>query len=352
MNRVTIISTGSLLTLLVLTLILPFTLYAQGDDGTIPETTVDMSGGAVIDANPIVETDSTNIDTNSLQTSSDPNGAIGNINNAPSNTTNAAGQSSGPKAYKPLVGVPGVDTSGTAGFTKYLQQLFVLTIIAGAMIAVVKMSIAGFKWMMTDSITSKSDARADITGALLGLAILLATYVVLNTINPNLTNLDVLRNAQNVSTQTSGGTGVPAALQEKLDDKVEREEAANKQAAGEVVAGDFGDRCRATGATPFVYGKSAKCVEPTIKKDIISFSSQAEAAAAAAACEAAGGEGSTAANGSKWHSATCSYVVIDQSVYIGQVGEEARTNCTNKGGIPYGQGLVNCKRLSTDWPPK
>jgi hypothetical protein len=49
---------------------------------------------------------------------------------------------------------------------------------------------------MGDVITDKESAKKDIYGALFGLAILLATYVVLNTINPQLTNLNILESAQ------------------------------------------------------------------------------------------------------------------------------------------------------------
>jgi hypothetical protein len=82
----------------------------------------------------------------------------------------------------------------------------------GAILAFIKISIAGVKWSMSDVITDKSEAKKDIQGALLGLAILLIPFIVLNTIYGGLTNLNVLDSAQNVQINTqqssSGGGGV------------------------------------------------------------------------------------------------------------------------------------------------
>jgi hypothetical protein len=49
-------------------------------------------------------------------------------------------------------------------------------------------------------------AKSDIKGVLLGLAILLIPYLVLNTINPELTNLDVLKLAPKVNTTSTPRT--------------------------------------------------------------------------------------------------------------------------------------------------
>ncbi len=114
-------------------------------------------------------------------------------------------------SYVPLVGIPGVSTSGGGNLAQYFNRLYLLTISIGAIIAVVKIFIAGVKWSMSDVVTDKSSAKSDIRGALLGLAILLVPFVVLNEIYPGLTNLNFLRNAPTVQltpnpTASSGST--------------------------------------------------------------------------------------------------------------------------------------------------
>lgn len=96
--------------------------------------------------------------------------------------------------FVPLTAIPGV-TPG-AGVAGYINALFLIIIGLGGMFAVIKIAIAGVKYMLSDVVTDKSEAKKDITGALLGLLILLAGTVVLLTIYPGLTNIDVLRNAE------------------------------------------------------------------------------------------------------------------------------------------------------------
>lgn len=96
--------------------------------------------------------------------------------------------------YEPLVGIPGVDNAAT-NFGKYLEQLYFLSISIAALIAVVKIIIAGVNWMLTDLISGKSDAKKDIQNSLLGLLLIVSAVIILETINPQLTNLNVLRYA-------------------------------------------------------------------------------------------------------------------------------------------------------------
>lgn len=100
--------------------------------------------------------------------------------------------------YTPLVGLPQVQGGGT-GLAGYFNQLYMVAIAVGAILAFIKISIAGVKWSLSDIVTDKSDAKKDINGALLGLAILLIPFIVLNTIYPGLTNLNILQNASRLT---------------------------------------------------------------------------------------------------------------------------------------------------------
>jgi hypothetical protein len=91
--------------------------------------------------------------------------------------------------YKPLVGIPGVDPN--ADFNAYINALYTISIGIAALLAVIKIIIAGVKWMLTDIVTSKQEAKSDITNATIGLIIVIAAVLILNVINPNLTTTSV-----------------------------------------------------------------------------------------------------------------------------------------------------------------
>jgi len=91
--------------------------------------------------------------------------------------------------------LPGL-SEGTAFTTdQYVNALYALAISLAAILAVFKLILAGVRYMLTDIVTDKKKAKDDIRGALLGLVIILAAVTILNTINPNLTSLNFLRNA-------------------------------------------------------------------------------------------------------------------------------------------------------------
>ncbi len=91
--------------------------------------------------------------------------------------------------FVPLVGIPGVNAD--ANINDYINALYALSISLAALLAVIKIIIAGVKWMLSDMVTTISDAKKDIQGALLGLLIVISAVVVLNFINPQLTETDV-----------------------------------------------------------------------------------------------------------------------------------------------------------------
>jgi hypothetical protein len=88
-----------------------------------------------------------------------------------------------------LIEVPLV--SSDDGFSGYVNFLYLTTISVAALLAVIKIIIAGLKYMLSDIVTNKSDAISDIRGSIFGLLIILGAFLILNTINPNLTNSSV-----------------------------------------------------------------------------------------------------------------------------------------------------------------
>ncbi len=91
--------------------------------------------------------------------------------------------------YQPLVGIPGIDVG--SDFNAYINALYKLSIAIAALLAVMKIIVAGAKWMLTDLISGKEEAKKDIEGAVFGLLVIIAAVLILETINPQLTKTNV-----------------------------------------------------------------------------------------------------------------------------------------------------------------
>jgi hypothetical protein len=91
--------------------------------------------------------------------------------------------------YNTLLESPLIQEQG-GGFSGYLNAVYLTAIGAAALLAVVKIIIAGIKYMLSDVVTNKESAKKDIKTALLGLVIIVAAVMILTFINPKLTNFD------------------------------------------------------------------------------------------------------------------------------------------------------------------
>lgn len=92
--------------------------------------------------------------------------------------------------FTPIVGIPGV-TDPSLNFSDYINALYALAISIAAIMAVIKIIIAGVKYMLSDVVTSKSEALSDIQGAIFGLIIVISSYLILYVINPQLIKMEV-----------------------------------------------------------------------------------------------------------------------------------------------------------------
>ncbi len=93
-------------------------------------------------------------------------------------------------AQKYLVGIPGIDAA-SLNFNDYINALYALAISVAALLAVIKIIIAGMKYMLSGVVTSKQEAISDIQGAVFGLLIVVLAYAILYFINPKLTTTTV-----------------------------------------------------------------------------------------------------------------------------------------------------------------
>lgn len=119
--------------------------------------------------------------------------------------------------FVPLAGLPGLtDNTQSRTLADYINVLFRLAIGLGALAAVIRITIAGIKYMGDDSFSSKQSAKEDIKNSLLGILILLSTFIILYLINPNILNLNILQSLQPPRTAqvptSSGPVAAPVSV--------------------------------------------------------------------------------------------------------------------------------------------
>jgi hypothetical protein len=128
---------------------------------------------------------------NQQQTGGTPVGA--NVENVPkvvtppSTINNKTGCVSSKDEYcllEPLV-IDGV-AQKSVNIQDYVKTMFKIGVGLAALFAVFMIIIGGFQYMMSESIGGKGDGKEKIEGALWGLGLALGSFLILNTINPQL----------------------------------------------------------------------------------------------------------------------------------------------------------------------
>ncbi|MCE9541775.1 hypothetical protein K8R03_04450 [Candidatus Kaiserbacteria bacterium] len=98
--------------------------------------------------------------------------------------------------FVPLANVSGSKLeqvySGT-DLSSFISTLFTFSLSLGAILAVLRLGWAGYLYMTTDSWGSKGHAKEVIGDVVLGLILLLAIWLILHQINPDILKLDVLK---------------------------------------------------------------------------------------------------------------------------------------------------------------
>ncbi len=92
--------------------------------------------------------------------------------------------------YVPLEpSVAGDSFNGNYG--NYFERIYQLGIAIAGVLAVLFIVIGGFRYMLSESFFDKSSAKNQITAAIGGLILALASWMILNTINPDLVRFDL-----------------------------------------------------------------------------------------------------------------------------------------------------------------
>jgi len=104
-----------------------------------------------------------------------------------------ASAATGDIQYVPLAPIEGTfdATTKTTNLGTYLAGIFKVGVAAAGALAFLMIVWGGFTYLSTDAITGKEEGKERITRALGGLILALAAYIILNTINPSLVNLNL-----------------------------------------------------------------------------------------------------------------------------------------------------------------
>ncbi len=106
----------------------------------------------------------------------------------------------------------------TQGFVTALYQM---AIGLAAVLVVIRLIMAGAKYMLSEVVSSKGDAKEDIKSALLGLLIILSAVLILGTINPKLVGLNVLNNGNPVELTNPNTNNPPTSDENPSGDNID-----------------------------------------------------------------------------------------------------------------------------------
>ncbi len=120
--------------------------------------------------------------------------------------------------YVPLAPITGtVSATGSTNLSTYLTGIFKVGIAAAAALAFIRIVWGGFVYLSTDAITGKEEGKEKIGRALGGLVLALAAYIILNTINPQLVNLNL-----NFGTAANKATDINAPSSQTYESQLDQ----------------------------------------------------------------------------------------------------------------------------------
>lgn len=88
----------------------------------------------------------------------------------------------------------------------FVSGIFTIAISAGAIFAVLRLSWAGYLYMTSDSWGSKGHAREVIGDVVLGLLLLLGSWLILYQINPDILKVNFLSELTKLKSESSAPT--------------------------------------------------------------------------------------------------------------------------------------------------
>lgn len=121
--------------------------------------------------------------------------------------------------YQPLEPFPNVDQSGTGqSLESVLNFAFQTLFTIGGLIAVFAFIIGGIAYMTSEVAHKKDEAKKRIQAAIYGLLLLAVSWLILNTINPDLLKFNFNPTTLNSNNSAAQGTGnAPGPLRITID---------------------------------------------------------------------------------------------------------------------------------------
>jgi hypothetical protein len=123
----------------------------------------------------------------------------------------------GALGYTPLEPIPGITTNAAGGqldFPGMLGNIYKIAIIIGALFSVLMLTISGIRYMLSDIVTDKERAKQRIKACIYGLVLIAASWLILNTINPQLVMFTLNPGEATINAQLPlANTGAPTAQQ-------------------------------------------------------------------------------------------------------------------------------------------
>lgn len=114
---------------------------------------------------------------------------------------------------EPCLTAPGISEGETSDFTELLHWLLSFMLYAAGILAVFMLVVGGVQYVLAGSMGNPEkigDAQSRLLSALGGLVLALGAWIILNTINPKLLNIDLnLQNIPNTTVPGGGNTTIP-----------------------------------------------------------------------------------------------------------------------------------------------
>ncbi len=152
-------------------------------------------------------------------TSTSPSTSISDTNPAiltPTNPTVQVPAQGNGESYKLLVPLPifgSIFNASGKSFGDYLSIMFTFFVSFAGVLAVVMLIFGGIQYMSTDAVSGKSEGLAKVEQAIWGLLIVLASYVILNTVNPNLVKFNFSIQGQTIEITETADDGSTLIVQ-------------------------------------------------------------------------------------------------------------------------------------------
>ncbi len=83
------------------------------------------------------------------------------------------------------------NTTNKVDIGSYIKNIVTLAIGVAGALAVLRIIFGGIQYMTTEAFEGKSDARSIINDAVIGLLLVLSSYIILYTVNPKLVEFDI-----------------------------------------------------------------------------------------------------------------------------------------------------------------